>query len=82
MLALVLVVLGLGLDEAVLSLATSVLESAQLLIELVHLSLGLVHEMVVLVDLLLKGLENALLDAGALDATDVVAAAGDCQTVW
>jgi hypothetical protein len=80
-LALILVVLGLGLDEAILSLATSFLESAQLLVELVHLSLGLVHEMVILVDLLFQGLKNALLNAGALDAADVVAAAaaaGDC----
>jgi len=38
-----------------------------------------VHEVVVLVDLLLEGLEDALLDAGALEAADVVA--GDVQSV-
>lgn len=79
-LALVLVVLGLGFDEAIFGGATSFLEGAELLVELGHLGLGFVHEVIVLVDLLLEGLEDALLDAGALETTDVVA--GDAQSVW
>jgi len=54
MLTLILVMLGLGFDEAVFGLATSFLKSADFIVELVHLSLGFVHEMIILVNLLLK----------------------------
>jgi hypothetical protein len=79
-LTLVLVVLCLGFDEAIFGRATSFLEGTELLVELSHFGLSFVHEVIVLVDLLLEGLKDALLDAGALETTDVVS--GDAQSVW
>jgi hypothetical protein len=65
--------LGLGFDEAVLSLATSFLKSADLIVELVHLGLSFTHEMIILVDLLLKRKKNALLNGGTVETVDVIA---------
>lgn len=48
MLSLVLVVLGLGLDEAVLGLASSLLKHSEFFVELGHLRLSLVHQVIIL----------------------------------
>lgn len=73
MLPAIIIMLGLGFDEAVLGLATSFLKSADLIVELVHLGLSVVHEKIILVDLLLKRQKNALLNGGAVETVNVVA---------
>lgn len=81
-LALVVVVLAFGLEEALLRLASALLKLAQLLVELDHLAVGLGHEVIVLVDLLLKRLQHALDDTGAVETVDGATSVRDTRGLW
>lgn len=75
-LAAVVVVFGLGVEEALLSFALAVLQDAHLFVEAGHFALSLGHQGAVLDDLGIEGLQDRVGDARGGETLDVGAGGG------